>query len=400
MTHTAQSYDPEERRNTPLARKLKERIRAGGPISVAAYMDACLQDVEFGYYRSQRAIGAAGDFVTAPEISQVFGELIGLWSAVVWQQMGKPNPLHLVELGPGRGTLMRDALRAMRVLPGFLDATRVHLVESNPVLAGMQAAALAEAAPRLRQFKTWPETIAQLTEAQQSLISRHEAENGADAKLRLPIFSGPTILLANEFLDVLPIRQIIWHHGAWHHRQIGIDAAGDLAFVVGPQSGTTPAVTRSATEGNVAEYSFAHHQVIAGLLSARAKLGAVAALLIDYGHDEPGYGDTLQAVRGHKYESVFASPGEADLTAQVDFASVAHEARRLDLVVDGPVTQAEFLGRLGIIERASKLMGANPGKAGEIEAGVMRLMAPNGMGTRFKVIGIRSPNVAKLPGFE
>ncbi|MEQ1695468.1 MAG: SAM-dependent methyltransferase [Hyphomicrobiaceae bacterium] len=375
------SYDPDLRRDTPLAIKIKERIRASGPMLLSAYMNTCLNDPEHGYYRTQKAIGAGADFVTAPEISQAFGELVGLWSAAVWQDLGKPRPLELVEFGPGRGTMMRDALRASRIVPGFHDALYVALVEVNRQLALQQAKTLAGCGVPIGHY----DDVHTIFGMQQPGFGREV----------------PRLFLANEILDVLPIRQLQFKAGAWRHRKVGLDDRGELCFVIAQLSQIgIPISIPPPVEGDIFEVCFDHHFFLNSQVGQRANRQSLAALFIDYGHDEPGYGDTLQAVRGHKYESVFASPGEADLTAQVDFASVAHEARRLGFVVDGPTTQAEFLGRLGIIERASKLMGANPGKAGEIEAGVMRLMAPNGMGTRFKAIGIRSPTMGKLPGFE
>lgn len=364
------SYDPDLRRETPLALKLKERIRREGPMTVAAYMEACLQDPEHGYYRTQTAIGAAGDFVTAPEISQVFGELIGLWCAVVWQQMGKPSPVHLVEFGPGRGTMMRDMLRAACLVPGFLEAATIHLIEKSEPLKASQRATLGALHPRIEWHDhSWPRPQA------------------------------PTIVVANEILDCFPVHQMERRDSesseqVWYERTVTLDEDGRLQFGFG-QPVQTPA--------NGPDDFIREHRALDPFctwFSRDADKHGVAALFIDYGYTANEFGDTLQAVRSHVAEHPLTSPGEADLTAHVNFKSFATKAQSgSQLAVDGPTTQAEFLGRLGIIERASKLMGANPAKAGEIEAGVMRLMAPNGMGTRFKAIGIRSPNLGKLPGF-
>lgn len=362
------SYDREARRDTPLALKIKERIRAYGPISIADYVAACLQDPEHGYYRTQTAIGAAGDFVTAPEISQVFGELTGLWSAIVWQQMGSPKPFNLVELGPGRGTLMRDALRATRGVLGLHAAMKVTLVEASATLTAAQRATLAGAAVPI----AWAD--------------------------RYPIFEEPSILIANEFVDALIPDQWIKTDRGWCARAVELDDAGRLQLGHSAGQGVRDDLHDrwpDAPNGSVCE---AHrHALLAEALKAAGT--PIAMLVIDYGHTETALGDTLQAVRKHVYEHPLCSPGEADLTIQVDFADLAREMTHAGFATDGPVTQAEFLGRLGIIERASKLMEANPARAGEIEAGVMRLMAPNGMGTRFKVTGIRSPGLATLPGF-
>jgi NADH dehydrogenase [ubiquinone] 1 alpha subcomplex assembly factor 7 len=345
------TYDPEARRDTPLARKLKERIRRDGAITVAQYMQACLQDPEHGYYVKQPAIGGAGDFITAPEISQVFGELIGLWSAVVWQQMGSPSRVNLVELGPGRGTLMRDALRAGSKMPLFLDALEVHLVESNAFLERRQREALAGI--------TRP-------------VTSHAAMDS--------IPPGAAIVIANEFLDTFPVAQRV--EGG--ERRVALDANDRLVF-------------------EPAEGEFRERQDFARFvdhLASRAMSAPMAALFIDYGHLQSSAGETLQAMRSHAPEHPLCSPGEADLTVHVDFAAIGAALVRCGLAVDGPTTQAEFLGRLGIVERASRLMSANPRKAGEIELGVARLIAPQGMGSRFKAIGVRSSRLSDLPGFE
>lgn len=364
---------------TPLEAKLKARIRREGPIPVADYMRACLEDPEHGYYRRQAAIGAAGDFVTAPEISQVFGELIGLWCAVVWHGMGSPPRLNLVELGPGRGTLMRDALRAARIVPGFREALAVHLVDSNATLQGTQEAALADA---------------------EASLHVHDTADATTMGSRIP--DGPTILIANEFLDTLPIQQLVFAGGQWRVRAVALhdgrlgfeaDAAGTAASIPLP-----PAL--APQEGDVLEVCDGHAFCADDILKTRAGRGPLAALFIDYGHAATGFGDTLQGVAGQAYVSPFHAPGETDLSAQVDFQHFAEACRGAGLTTDGPIAQAELLGRLGIVERASRLMAANPARAAEIEAGVSRLLAPSGMGSRFLAIGVRSHGVATLPGFD
>lgn len=388
-------YDPALRRDTPLALRLKAAIARDGPISVCAYMRACLADEQFGYYRTQQAIGKAGDFVTAPEISQAFGEILGLWSCVVWQSMGSPQRFNLVELGPGRGTLMRDGLRAARLVPGFIEAADVHLVECNPVLVALQRKTLSDCGAQL----SWHEGLADLPTA-------------------------PTILIGNEFLDTIPASQSVACAQGMRERCVGLDEDGELAFVTGELCERSTlaemhalgcertAVAEDPAEGITECQSFSE---LARDLLRLTKTGALAAAFIDYGHTEHSFGDTLQAVRNHSYEHPLTSPGEADLTVQVDFASFAAQIAGTSdipqvgsggadsgraLIVDGPVTQGEFLGQLGIVQRASRLMSANPARAGEIEAGILRLMAPNGMGTRFKVIGVRTTDVPELPGFS
>jgi NADH dehydrogenase [ubiquinone] 1 alpha subcomplex assembly factor 7 len=360
----------EPRAATPLALKLTARIARDGPIGVADYMQACLQDPEHGYYRRRPAIGSSGDFITAPEISQVFGEITGLWCAVVWQQMGSPPALRLVELGPGRGTLMRDVLRATRLVPAFRTALRVELIESNATLEQVQRATLKDEEVPVR----WCSGLA--------------AEEG------------PAIVIANEFLDTLPVAQWVFHDSAWHQRCVDIDASGALAFADGPAD-TSFAAPAGLAEPRDGDFYESRGATLAPFAAQLASLGGpLAALFIDYGHPQPGFGDTLQAVAAHRYADPLHAPGENDLTAQVDFAAVAQAMRAGAFATDGPVTQAEFLGRLGIIERASKLMAANPLKAAQIEAGIARLIAPGGMGTRFQALGVRSPDLPPLPALQ
>ncbi len=363
------SYDPNARRDTPLALKLKERIKREGLITVADYMQACLHDPEFGYYVKQPAIGRDGDFITAPEISQIFGELIGLWCAVVWQQMGSPEKVNLIELGPGRGTLMRDALRAASKVPGFVEAISVHLVETSHHLQAVQRETLAACHPSIM----WHQNV------------RH-----------LP--TEPAIVIANEFLDTLPLHQSILNSEVWVERGVGLDAHGDLQFQSLPQTATRNERFADAPNGSVFEGQ--NWRILLHELRKLAREVPLTAIFIDYGHAETALGDTLQAVRRHSAEHPLTSPGEADLTAQVDFSEFAEHVSALDFIVDGPTIQAEFLGRLGIIERASRLMSANPAKAAEIEMAVARLIAPQGMGTRFKVLGVRSAGLPPLPGFS
>jgi NADH dehydrogenase [ubiquinone] 1 alpha subcomplex assembly factor 7 len=347
------STNPEARRDTALGRKLAARIKTAGPITVADYMNACLNDPEHGYYRTRPAIGLGGDFVTAPEMSQVFGELIGLWCAVVWQQMGAPQRVNLIELGAGRGSLLADGLRAARVVPAFRAAVAVHILDSNPTLIVQQREALAGCGVPL----VWHATLDALP---------------SDA---------PSIWIANEFLDTLPVAQSVrTAAGGEAVRRVGLDAAGQLTFV----GSDCPIVLE------VQDFS----ALIAALRARSAH--PLAALFIDYGYSGGASGDTLQAVRNHAFEHVLTSPGEADISAHVDFAAFA---AALPLPVDGPTSQSEFLGRLGIMERASKLMAANPTQANTLEMGVARLMQPAGMGTRFRVLGVRSPQLPPLPGF-
>ena len=362
------------RRQTPLAAQLAREITASGPIGVDTYMRRCLSDPQHGYYTTRSGIGRDGDFTTAPEISQAFGELIGLWAAVVWQQMGAPAQVSLVELGPGRGELISDALRAARVLPGFLQAVDLHLCEINPAFRRLQAEKLA--ASGLGIAATW-----------------HDAWPDLAAR--------PTIIIANEFLDTMPGTQ--WRcgrDGAWQEIRVGVDAKGQLDFVPAgaePPFRDDPAMPPAPDAEAV--LSWVDTSDLARSLAVHGAAAPLAALFIDYGHVMTTWGDTLQAVRGHQPEHPLCSPGEADLSLAVDFAALQRAIEATGLAVDGPVTQAEFLGQLGIAERASKLMAANPARANEIESAVFRLMAAPGMGTRFHAIAVRSTTLDALPGF-
>ncbi len=365
------SPDPSARRDTPLAAKLKATIARNGPIPVADYMSQCLWDDDHGYYATRSVIGGAGDFITAAEISQIFGELIGLWAGVVWSQvLGTPERVTLVEYGPGRGTMMRDALRSGRIVPGFLQATSVHLLEMSPVLANEQRAALDGCGVPL----SWGQNLAG--------------------------FDTPAIIIANEFIDSWPVEQWIRTELGWVPRAVGLDSIGQLTFT--HLAGVRRRDDLDARFPNAAQGAIFETQRtdrLADAFHALAATGPLAALMIDYGHVAPVSGDTLQAVRGHAYEHPLTSPGEADLSAQISFYELASVLHAAGLAIDGPVTQSEFLGNLGIVERASRLMSANPQRAGEIEASVARLIAPNGMGTRFKAVAVRSPSLPPLPGF-
>ncbi|MFZ1103003.1 MAG: SAM-dependent methyltransferase [Hyphomicrobiaceae bacterium] len=361
-----------------LLAELTARIRREGPLTVEAYMEACLGHPLYGYYRKAQAIGGAGDFVTAPEISQVFGELIGLWCAVTWDAMGRPAPLRLVELGPGRGTLMRDALRAAKALPGFLAAVLVHLVEISPTLRQLQRETLAPAAA------DGPE------------VAWHEAIEAVPA--------GPAIVVANELLDALPVRQLIRDGGAWRERVVALRPDRRLQLAAGPTVQLMGRAARllgdrPAPQGAIVELRPGEERLLAALAARATQTSPLTALFIDYGPAEAAFGDTLQAVRGHAYADPLLEPGAADLTAHVQLAALVEKARAAGLAADGPITQAEFLGRLGIVERTARLMAANPARAGEIEAGTQRLMSPGGMGQLFKAVTARSPGLPVPPGF-
>ena len=323
---------------TPLERALRERIAAEGPITVETYMEAC----NTYYYATRDPLGARGDFTTAPEISQMFGEMIGAALADCWRRAGKPDEAIYVELGPGRGTLAADALRVLRSA-GF--AGKVHLVETSPILRDMQRQALPDA--------RW-----------------HEAIDELPAK--------PLLLVANEFLDALPIRQ----HVAGMERRVLV-AAGGLAF---------------DRDGEVIESSPARDEAVSAIATCLAAKGGVG-LFIDYGHERSAAGDTLQAVRRHGYAPVLADPGEQDLTSHVDFEAVADAAKTSGASVTEVVMQGEWLLRLGIEARAQGLSRAHPERADEVRSALDRLTGREQMGQLFKVLAIHSPDWPVPAGF-
>lgn len=351
---------------TPLSAILRRRIQAEGPIGVADFMEAALAHPEHGYYRTRDPLGRGGDFTTAPEISQIFGELIGLWCVTVWRMMGAPTAFRLVELGPGRGTLMADLLRAARTVPPFLAAASVHLVETSPALRRRQREALPGVAA------TWHQRL-------------EEVEDG------------PALMVANEFFDALPIRQYVRSGGVWRERLVDIDGDG-FRFVLGPPAQPDlPQAMRSGDEGAVAEISPAG-RAIAARLGARLAAQGGAALIVDYGPAASGLGDSLQAVRGHAFHPVLADPGEADITAHVDFHSLAEAAAPAAAL--GPIGQGKWLRRLGAELRAEQLVRTSPEKAQDIVSACARLIDPAGMGTLFKVLALSHPGLAALPGFD
>ena len=353
---------------TPLAEKLAQQIRATGPINVADFMAACLADPVHGYYMRREPFGRAGDFITAPEISQIFGELVGLWAVGVWEMMGSPDPFVLAELGPGRGTLMADMLRTAAVKPSFLRAASVHLVEMSPRLKEVQQKVLAPSAHAVH----WHGRLDDIPR-------------------------GPTIFIANEFFDAMPVRQFQWQDGTWSERVVGLNEAEQLAF------GLVPVEQRPAgvelPDGAVVEASPTGKAVMARIAERIAEDGG-AALIVDYGSDAPGIGDTLQAVRQHKYESPFAMPGEADVTAHVDFSALVRTSEAAGASARPVMTQGEFLIRLGIVERANVLGRDKDTKTRDaIASAIERLAGPKAMGELFKVLAISSTGL-KLPIFD
>ena len=346
-----------------LLERLRGEIAQNGPLTVAQYMHRCLHDPRGGYYAARPALGEAGDFITAPLVSQMFGELIGLWAAEVWTRLGSPGRVRLVEVGPGDGTLMSDVLRAGRMVPGFLDAAELWLVEPSQPLRAMQRERLGEA--------RW-------------IGDPSEVPAGA-----------PLILIANELLDCLPARQFVRTETGWAERLVGASEGG-LTF------GLTPVPPPAADlpdgpAGQVLEISPAQ-AAFGQTVGERVVADGGAALLIDYGRDEPGFGDTLQALRRHEKVVPLAGPGEADLTVHADFPTVLAAARKAGART-AILTQGEFLGRLGIEQRAAALARNHPERAETIQRQLDRLVAPDQMGALFKAACIHADGLVP-PGFE
>ena len=355
----------------PLTAKLIRRIEANGPISVSDFMVACLADPEYGYYTRHDPLGRAGDFITAPEISQIFGELIGIWCVAVWEAMESPDRFVLAELGPGRGTLLADALRAARLRPPFGEAATIALVEINEGLK----------------------------QAQRSLLQELASPIWVDRPEDLP--PGPLIVVANEFFDALPIQQFVRTGDGWAERMVGIDDTGGLTFGLRPMPnpGGLPSADDGIPEGSVYETCPAARAITTHLAERISRDGG-AALFVDYGHAKPGFGDTLQAVRSHEYDAPLAHPGLADLTAHVDFAALGSAASEAGAEVRPVIDQAEFLARMGIDIRAETLTrDQNEATRQVIASTVDRLIGADQMGQLFKALAFSSNGIS-VPAFD
>ena len=359
---------------TSLEGQLKSYIQANGPISVRAFMEACLYDPQHGYYRAGNPIGAEGDFITAPEISQMFGEILGVWAVTCWQAMGQPLPLQIIELGPGRGTLMSDMLRSLKKLHPAFEMISLCLVEKSLSL-------------RAAQKKT--------VEPYECRVSWHETLGGIPA--------GPSLLIANEFLDCLPIRQFIRTRDGWHERVVGLDQNGDFAFVVGKplrKGVIVPQRYVDAPPGSIFEYCPDFEELMKDL-ARLGQGGPFAGLFIDYGFEGPALGETLQAVKSHKMVPPFVRPGDVDLTAHVDFTAFAALAVANGLKAYGPRDQGAFLSQLGIGTRAQTLAAsASEPQAEKLLSDVVRLVAPEQMGSLFKVMCVTSGGVRVPAPFD
>lgn len=354
----------------PLKDDIREIVAEEGPISIERYMALALTHPSKGYYTTRDPFGAAGDFVTAPEISQMFGELIGLWAAEIWSQIGAPPRIRLVELGPGRGTLMADALRAAGAAPEFLQALDVHLVEASEVLVERQRETLAASGKPV----TWHTSLDEIP-------------------------PGPAIFIANEFFDALPVRHYLKTPKGWRERLVGLDPEGELAF--GLSEEIEPYIKAKAEDGSILEIGAAAQRLMTQI-AARIVTQNGAALVVDYGYVRTAFGETLQAVKAHQFVDPLAEPGLADLTTHVDFSALARAASSANALVHGPVEQGAFLRELGIAQRADMLKrDATPEQAEQVDAALTRLAGGGAedMGALFKVLAVTRRSVKEAPGF-
>ncbi len=352
-----------------LGQRIAELIAAEGPLSIAQYMNLCQFDPSGGSYAARQTIGR--DFITSPEISQTFGEMLGLWVVQTWHDQGRPKDPRLCELGPGRGTLMADAVRAITAAaPQFLMDAEISLVEASPTLTAAQQEKLKNSNANFEWYEHFDERLT----------------------------DRPLFLIANEFFDCLPVHQFAKTERGWCERMIAIKD-GTLAFALSPMPTTlVPPDRAAAPEGGV--YEVAPSAIALGEEIARAVAShGGGAVIVDYGYDGPDFGETLQVIADGRYVDVLADPGEADISAHVDFPALAKAAEDGGAAVYGPVTQCNFLADLGIGPRAEHLMISNPQKAQDIAAAVDRLVNPATMGALFKVLAIVPRVAPQPPGF-
>lgn len=335
-----------------LQKHIVNLIQENGPISIAHYMELCLTHPELGYYTGRDPLGREGDFITAPETSQMFGELIGLFMADYWLGLGSPKPFHFIEMGPGRGTLMADALRAIKIIPGMAESVHVHFLEVSPTLMAKQKEAVPGA--------TWHETLDDIP-------------------------FGCSFIIANEFFDCLPVRQFLMTDSGWAERMVGLEDE-NLAFTLSEKN-LPSSLPMSAEIGSIFEICPQAGYWIDAIASKLANGGM--GLIIDYGYDRPGFGNTFQAIAKHQYADVLEKPGACDLTAHVNFTDLKTRGKTAGLDVFGPVPQGEFLQTVGLEHRTGQLLaGASKPQKKEILAGVKRLVDEGEMGILFKVLAM------------
>ncbi len=353
-----------------LGDKIAALIQATGPISVAEYMTICLLDPDDGYYTTREPFGTAGDFVTAPEISQMFGELVAVWLVQAWQASGRPRPVTIAEIGPGRGTLMKDMARTIaRIAPDLAGSAGFALVEASPRLADIQRRTLGETALPF-SWHASPDTLP----------------------------DQPLFIVGNEIFDALPFRQFVKQQGRWLERAIGLGDGG-LRFGIGAATLSPrelPPEAAAAPDGAILEIAPAR-EALAATLAERIALRGGAGLFFDYGHLDPGFGDTFQAVGNHRSEDVLARPGQADLTSHVDFSALAAAVRSRGLAAR-TMTQGDFLIAMGLLERAGRLgERADDDRRRRITADVERLAGPDQMGDLFKVLAMMPEGITLAP---
>ncbi len=367
------ALNPSEMEDGRLKSIIKDKIRANGPMTMADYMALCLGHPQYGYYMTRDPLGAAGDFTTAPEISQMFGEMIGMWLADLWMKMGSPSEFVLLECGPGRGTLMADILRTTAGLSGFHAAKKLYLMEMSPVLKSIQKRNLD------KYDATWIDDLSALPSS-------------------IPVF-----IIANEFLDALPVHQLSKRNGLWHERFV--DVQDDAFHIVEKPvdemliKHIPPKIFHEQKDG-VFEISSILNQYVNSVNNLLIKQGGLA-LFVDYGHTETAMGDTLQAMKSHRFVDIFDTAGSCDLTAHVDFENIAMLSWANDIIVHGPTTQGAFLKQLGIEVRAERLMsGANDHQRNNIMSALERLIDTKHMGSLFKVMALCSDPNLKIEGFD
>lgn len=362
---------------TPLEDIIKQMIREQGPMRFDSYMALCLGHPEHGYYMTHDPFGADGDFTTAPEISQMFGEMVGAWIADSWMKLGSPNPFTLLECGAGRGTLIQDALRVTKNVPGFHESMTLRLLETSPVLR----------------------------QAQESSLAAYGAVWHSDTE-SIPSDS-PFIVIGNEFLDALPVRQMVLSDAGWTEKFVDLDINDTLRIhdVLMPESekSVLPQLLLPPKVGDHVEVSHEQERILDDLIKIILKQKGIA-LFIDYGFTLPVAGDTIQALKNHRFCGVLDTPGESDITAHVNFARLADFAMEKEMTVHGPVSQGDYLRRIGIVERAESLrLNATDQQRGDIDAALKRLAGNDtkggDMGELFRVIAFSSDPAIELAGF-